>query len=262
MPDGESMLPAIAVIPSCDVCSNTIRNSGASFVHACPIAAWVAANKLPVAKQAAIEAMESSLARENKIRRINVSGIKPVLRSDDRRRVIDGPLENTQALERTRLWLVGAMRSVDPDRNILVLAGNPGTGKTLAAAWALATAGGRYVTTEEYLRSYSRWHRDVMQQDLTSRELERFEGSGLVVLDEIGTERDATLMRDGLHRLVDRRQSRRRQLTIMITNLTRDDFIARLSSGVYDPRTLDRMKRDAIVVGVREGSMRGGELGK
>lgn len=249
-------------IPQCVTCTLALQAHTKPAAHECPLDAWLRREGMPVAAERDIAAMEARLSREHRIERLRASGIKPVLRAEDRKRVVDGPLLDTHALERTRLWMAQAMRTKDPDRNILVLAGNPGTGKTLAAGWAIAAAGGRYATTEEYLRAYSRWHRDVMQADLSSRELDRYEGNGLVVLDEIGTERDAALMRDALHRLVDRRQSRRKQTTIMITNLTRDAFIERLKSGVYDPRTLDRMRRDAVVVGVRDESLRDGEVAK
>jgi DNA replication protein DnaC len=203
-----------------------------------------------------LRAMDVRAAREGRRERLARSGIRSVLRAEDRTRLLDDALETTQALTAAQAWLAAAMRPRDPDRNTLVLCGHPGTGKTLAAGWCISRVGGRYVTTEEFLRAYSRWLRDRTRDDDSARDLERYESNGLVVLDEIGTERDATMMRDALHRLVDRRQTRRKQLTIMITNLTRVAFIARLKDGTYDPRTLSRMTRDAVSIGIEGDDMR------
>lgn len=206
-----------------------------------------------------IRAMELRLAHEGRKERIGGSGIKSVLCAEDRRRILADTLEPTQALRETQDWLALAMRPKDPGPNTLVLCGHPGTGKTVAAGWAISMMGGRYVTTEEYLRAYSRWTRDLTRDESNAREIERYEGRGLIVLDELGAERDAATMRDALHRLVDRRQTRRGQLTLIITNLTRNTLRARMRDGTYDPRTYDRMQRNAHVVGVRGGSMRQGK---
>jgi DNA replication protein DnaC len=209
-----------------------------------------------------LRAMEVRAAYEGRRERILRSGIKSVLRAEDRKRVLDDELQPTQALGEVQSWLAKAMRPRDPDRNMLVLCGHPGTGKTLAAGWAISRVGGRYVTTEEYLRAYGRWQRDITRDDGTSIELSRYEAPGLIVLDEIGTERDASLMRDALHRLVDRRQTRRRYLTVMITNLSRAAFVQRLRDGTYDPRTLSRMTRDAVSVGIEGDDLRGDSMRK
>ncbi len=214
------------------------------------------------ASEADIASMESRMAFEGRRERLNRSGAKSVLRAEDRTRILREDLAETQSLRAVRDWLALAMRPANPERNMLVLCGHPGTGKTVAAGWALSRVGGRYVTTEEYLRAYTRWHRDASWSDDGAREIERFEAPGLLVLDEIGTERDATVMRDALHRLVDRRQTRRKFLTVMITNLTRASFVARLRDGTYDPRTLSRMTRDAVSVGVVGDDMRATDGGK
>lgn len=229
------------------------------------LAAIEAAREVATASDEDIREMEIRLAREARSERILRSGITDPgpLPDEDRRMILSESCKQTRALATVRAWLPKALRAADPDRNMLILAGPRGTGKTVAAAWALAQTGGRYVTLEEYLRDYSRWQRDRTREDGTSRELQRYDAGGLLVIDELRGELDRWLAeaeRPGWHRIVDRRQSRRKHLTIGITNLSRSEFIADLQNGALDPRTYDRMKRSAYIVGIEGESMRGGSL--
>lgn len=209
---------------------------------------------LPVATDEEIAAHEASIMREARRERLRTSGV--VIRDEDKRAILDDTVADTRALRVVKRWLAAAMRTANPDRPWLVLCGPPGTGKTFAAAWAISRDGGIYATVETYLRDYARWLRDESYGEIEGARIDRYKRAHLVVLDEVGMERDVEAMRSGLHRLVDERQSRRRQLTIAITNLSKPEFERRLASGIYDPRTADRMARDAYIVTVDGQSMR------
>lgn len=252
-------------IPSCETCAEIARAGSGYREHECAALAWVGAHGLPIATPEEIRDMELRLSLEQRRSRLAHSGITDPgpLRDDDRRMVLNDAYMQTRALEAVQGWLPRALAARDPDRNMLVLCGPRGLGKTVAAAWAIAQMGGRYVVLEEYLRDYARWQRDRSRDDGASRQLARYDAPGLLVIDELRGENEkwlAELERPGWHRIVDRRQSRRKHLTIAITNLTRDEFIADLQNGALDPRTYDRMRRDAWVIGLKGASLREGSL--
>lgn len=213
----------------------------------------------PVASDDEILEYERRMQREMWRERLANSGIDG-LREEDRARILADDLLPTQALHAVRKWLAAAMRTVEPGKNQLVICGGMGTGKTLAAGWAVSRNGGIYVTVETYLRDYARWLSDRSREDASAPTMWRFKRAGLVVLDELGTETDAGLMTRAFERLIDSRQSRRRELTLILTNLSRVEFIERLRCGIYGGRTHDRMKRDAAVIEVTGASMRHGDL--
>ena len=229
------------------------------------LAAVEACASIAAASDEAIAAMDARLKRDSRAERLVRSGVTEPgpLPDEDRRMIVADACGQTPAMVAVQRWLPRALAKVDPDRNMLILAGPRGTGKTVAAAWAIARTGGRYVTLEEYLRDYSRWQRDRGREDGTGRELQRYDAGGLLVIDELRGELDRWLAeaeRPGWHRIVDRRQSRKRHLTIGITNLSRDQFIADLQNGALDPRTYDRMRRSAYIIGVKGESLRKGTL--
>lgn len=218
----------------------------------------------------ALAAYHAAKARDMWTENLEASGIHASTRDEDRERLLAGKLEPIAALRATQMWLVNAQPRCacpgheerratrceladcagrrDPGRNVLALCGPTGLGKTLAAAWAITREGGLYVKVDELIRDYARWERDRTAMDATSNVWRRYQRSHLVVLDEVGRERDADLARDAFYKLVDERQSRRKQLTIIITNLSKTDFQTRLKGGAYDARTYSRLARDAWVV--------------
>lgn len=219
-------------------------------------AAIARASEVCTATDADIAAMEARAQTEAQRDRLSASGIGRVLRATDKHAVIEQTLSETEALRKVRNWLALATRTPSPGRNVCVLCGDPGLGKTVAAAWALARCGGLYVKVDEYLRDYDRWQRDRSFDERTSTLLVRYKRAHLVVVDELGRERNAELARDAIYDLIDSRQTRRRELTLIITNLSVDDMNARLERGVYDERTSDRLARDGWVTGVSGKSMR------
>lgn len=243
-------------LPRCEVCAG----SEPAAEHECPILAWATASGIRVVTSDDVEAAEREAGRQRRrellsASRITRTGEAGPLRDDDVRAIVRDELKVTDALHDVREWLDLALRPRDPGPPMLVLSGPPGIGKTVAAAWAIAQVGGRYVTLEEYLRDYARWLSDRTQSDSTSAALDRYDARSLVVLDELRSEQEphlAKLERAAWHRLVDRRQSTRRTLTIAMTNEEGPAFVRWL-----DARTADRMRGIATIKALKGESLRG-----
>jgi DNA replication protein DnaC len=197
------------------------------------------------------------MQRETWRERLAGSGIDG-LREQDRAAILADTLSKTPALDYVQRWIAAATRTPDPGPNMLAVCGGMGLGKTVAAGWAISRHSGLYATVETYLRDYERWLRDRSREDASSSSMWRYKRAHLVVLDELGTETDAALMMRAFERLIDSRQSRRRELTLMLSNLSKAEFVDRVRNGVYGARTYDRLRRDCAVVEVTGQSMRGG----
>lgn len=116
-------------------------------------------------------------------------------------------------------------------RPVLVLAGPIGDGKTCAACAALVKVGqGRFLKSGQLVI--------VMRPHSTNSEIQRqLETTALVVVDDVGTVRDADAERLALHELIDTRLSSYNRRTILTTNLTPAQLSAYL-----DARTVDRLR--------------------
>ncbi len=114
---------------------------------------------------------------------------------------------------------------------LLILSGTTGTGKTLAAARELLRTGGKYIAARDVSRLFLAQFGEEAEQ---ARAL--IEVAGLLVLDDIGREKNHEAMQTGLIELLDyRRRDGRRN--IWITNLPRVEFTKRYS----DERLLSRI---------------------
>lgn len=154
--------------------------------------------------------------------------------------LMDEP-EATQAVQ-------AVIRFLHPDnpRTLLVLAGGVGTGKTVAACWAIGHDGGKFEKAIELVRH-------------GLFEPEYWEGlkrAQLLVVDDLGTEpRDEKgYAAANLDALLDYRYDAQRP-TILTTNLAKPDFELRYCAGT-GIRTLDRLKEVGTFVGLSGGSMR------
>lgn len=200
---------------------------------------------------AAFEARSQRDARRERLGRSEL-----VLRPEARRLILADQLLPTSALHTTRAWLAAATRPSQPGPHWLLLCGGMGNGKTTAAAWALSRQEGRFATVETFLRDYRRYLDDRGPVDRTQELRDRYGNGGLLVLDELGTESDSVLMRSALHWLAEHRHTRRRHLTIVLTNLSKDDVFQRFRVGVYDMRTADRLRGCAMFASVDQASLR------
>lgn len=165
---------------------------------------------------------EAQQGRRDRAGRIETSGIGDRLDADATRAIVEDTLRsNVRALELVRAWLAS------PRAMLVLLSVEPGLGKTTAAAWALSRVHGRYVRAQELCELRAAW-----------RERERYDSmvrGELLVIDELGTERDATEARETLQDVVDLRQRMPRR-TLLLGNLEPAEFESR-----YDKRTLDRL---------------------
>lgn len=129
---------------------------------------------------------------------------------------------------------------VEGDEVLLVLAGPPGCGKTLAAAWALAWKDGQFLDAPALA-----WIHTDMEALADLR--------GLLILDDTGQEPDGPSgwAADRLAGLLVRRHLRLAP-TIVTTNLKRADFARR-----YGPRLDDRLNERALFVELGGASLRG-----
>lgn len=144
--------------------------------------------------------------RREQARRERLERAKPRVSCEDADAIARGTLRQTRHLAVVQGWLDRGGRS-----SILCLAGMPGTGKSLAAAWALAQLGGAYLSANDMVRlAAGGWREQARLEDILR--------ARLLVLDDLGTESDQSAMQAPLLDLVDRRQGRP-WLTIITTNI-------------------------------------------
>ena len=147
---------------------------------------------------------------------------------------------DSPAVVSTRQWL-------NAGRSWLLLAGDVGTGKTVAAGWAL-----REVARQGQTVAFRRAAEVARLSgfDAGAQELHRLKRVGLLVLDDLGTECATGWGTSILHELLDTRHEAKLR-TIITSNLKRADARARLGD-----RMADRVQQDGRVVWLEGASMR------
>lgn len=201
----------------------------------------------PWASDEQIARYEATQARRQREEMLRATRLDGVLTGRMREAALDGKLGTqgftSPALDRVRRWVV--RQAADPMvRPIFVLFGDPGLGKTVAAAWLLMSEGGRYIEAEELRRLHAaQWGEE-------REEYRRVIGKRVLVVDELGTEERSVAV---IHDVVNKRQSGR--LTLMIGNLSWETFRQR-----YDVRTVDRLREVAAMAELTGESLRRGAL--
>ena len=180
--------------------------------------------KQRLADEADARHQKATLLAEERAERIR--DISPGLTAEVARALCSGGLEDgpaRPAMEAVRSWVAAS----EP-RPLLVLAGGTGTGKTVAAAWALARIGGEYVRAVDLARRSEPYRNEA--------EILRPASSELLVLDDLGTEASSDRGRDrrfmpALYDVIDQRQGVMRRgtrwvprRTLITTNLTKKQF--------------------------------------
>ena len=152
----------------------------------------------------------------------------------------------SEALDAARKWL-NALPVDGEHTTWLVLLGGTGTGKTVAATWALreAVRQGR----SAYFRTASRLAR-LSGFNEGAVELEMLIGCGLLVLDDVGAEAQTAWGSGLLQELLDARHQASAR-TVITSNLSADDFKTRIGE-----RMTDRIREDGMVVRLGGKSMR------
>lgn len=142
------------------------------------------------------------------------------------------PLRKTDSMSAVR-------RVLENGPPLVVLAGPRGVGKTVAACYALAKWGGKYLTAYQFARP-----------GLDIDELKR---ERAIVVDQLGRENvgASEFALASLEELIDARYANRR-LTLLVGNITREQFEARYG-GIIE----DRLRGDGEFVLLGGESMRG-----
>lgn len=172
---------------------------------------------------------------------LRMSGVLDVLALSGADAVIRDVCTVTPAMRLVREWLA-------TKRPVLALFGDKGLGKTVAAAWALARVPGRYAEAAALCTART------ADYGAPSDWYEKSVRAGLLVVDELGLEPDATVAAAALHDVINRRQRLPRR-TLLLGNVSKRDFLAR-----YDVRTIDRLREIAVVRKIDGTSMRSGTL--
>lgn len=148
--------------------------------------------------------------------------------------------QDTPAMLATRQWL-------NSGRSWLLLAGDVGTGKSVAAAWALLEV------AKQGQRIAFRRASEIARMsgfDVGAKDIAALKSVGLLVVDDLGTECQTGWAASIFHELFDARHEAKRR-TIITSNLKRADARARLGD-----RLSDRVQQDGRVVWLEGSSMR------
>lgn len=193
------------------------------------------------ATMSAAEEREYHAERERRARRENLRRMSEVITEADVERIVWDRVD-TYASKVVRRFLVSAQKP--NGSRYCWLAGAMGRGKTVAACLAIAIERGRYVTAENMCLAYA-------QKGVASAEMrDHVRHCRLLVVDDIGTERDHEACKHALHQLVNDRQGKGR-LTIITGNASAKDVRAWL-----DPRTLARIEHQGGIVDCKGEDMR------
>jgi DNA replication protein DnaC len=193
---------------------------------------------------------EVARRRAREAREARLDSAKPAITDQDYRAIVDDRLSDTHALSAVRRWVQHAFgedaRRREDTPRFLVLFGDRGLGKTVAAAWAAANEVARFISAGELLRLFtSRNDQDVL-------EMRQVYGARLLIVDDLGYERLSEEAQEMVHELVDRRQNRR--FTLITTNLTEAQLRARY--GERGERAMDRINHQGGLLPVEGDNLR------
>lgn len=210
------------------------------------LAAELAANAPTRAELERDSAQVEAALREQ---RIEDSGIEGAITAEDRTATSCDQLASTHALRTVSRWLTIRRTSPKP-LTTLALVGETGRGKTVAGAWLISRLGGVYVTAEQACRgSLARFGRERDAFD-------RMVASRVLVVDDLGTERDPELGKGALWDIVNARVGLDRAWTLLTGNLSESEFRTR-----YGERTIRRIEHQGTIVTVHGGDLRRGRRG-
>jgi DNA replication protein DnaC len=107
---------------------------------------------------------------EQRGRAVTLSLSAPPIRPEDKHAIVFDTLAETPWLEAVREWHAGS-------KSVLVLSGSVGSGKTVAACWAMAGDNGLFVSAANLARIVG---------DFDRTEWRRFASCRLLVVDDLG----------------------------------------------------------------------------
>lgn len=190
--------------------------------------------------------VEREAAQDKRAR--NLVRVKPAITVEDVDAIVRDTLAEHPALRTVRLWYEIA-RGARPSRDgramrFLVLLGQTGRGKTVAACTVLADRGGYYISAPELHRL------STMRGPAPRNRIEEFHLGGTVVLDDLGTENADASMEAVVWDLVNARQTAGK-MTILTGNMTRAQFAER-----YGERAARRIEHQGVIVEIQGDDLR------
>lgn len=189
------------------------------------------------------EVREEIARRDRAVRADRIWPHRRMVTDADFRRIVRDELD-TPAAGIVKRFLEAPLSN--PRSRLLWLAGGVGVGKTVAALSAIAAGGGRIASADQVRRAYGQEHDDARSLRI------HLEECGLLVVDDVGTARDAEGERRALYELVNARQGGGRK-TILTGNLGKPEIESR-----YDSRLLSRVAHIGAIVDCGTVSLRGG----
>lgn len=187
------------------------------------------------------EEREYERERMRRERRINLARMSEIITDADLERIVNDRVDS-HAAKVVRRFLAAAAKS--DNVRFCWLSGAMGRGKTVAACLAIAIERGRYISAEDLCLAYG------AKTQLSADLRDHVKHCRLLVVDDVGTEKDPEAMRHALQQLVDARQGRGR-LTIITGNASKDEVRAWL-----DPRTLGRIEHQGGIVECKGDNLR------
>lgn len=164
-----------------------------------------------------------------------------LIRSDAHKAFLLDELKQTQALKIVRDWLKSGSQ-------MLILAGRPGSGKTLAAIDALCSLRGDLIKARDLSARLNPWGDEADMYPRINMK------HPLLILDDLGTEIQSTRFISDLESFISDRQGGDRRgpfRTIITTNL-----MPKVARGQYGERIEDRFNGLTMEKIIIEGSMR------
>lgn len=186
--------------------------------------------------------IESPRAEISNYRKEVLEKYGALVRSGVHKAFLLNELKQTQALKIVRGWLKG-------DSQMLILAGRPGSGKTLAAIDALCLLRGDLIKARDLSARLNPWGDEADMYPRINMK------HSLLILDDLGTEIQSTRFTSDLESFISDRQGGNRRgplRTIITTNL-----MPKVLRSQYGERIESRLKGIAVDGITTEGDLRG-----
>lgn len=191
------------------------------------------------AQQAAMppERLEQDAARsERDLRDRRLTAARPPIPPQAIDAIVADTLKQTPHLR-------GLTAALKASAAVAVLAGGTGSGKTVAASWAVARHGGRFIHAGLLGRAHEAWDTSTWE------ELTRCK---ICVVDDVGDEGDPERFRPALVNLLSERAPIRGGCTILTTNFPQ----AMLEERYDDHRLWSRVNQSGVYIGKNSEDLR------
>lgn len=183
----------------------------------------IAEREIELVSEEELQRFDAKHIAQDRLERLEKSSILERLDERGHRAIVDDQPLKTRALHHVQTWLLSS-------RPMLMLLGDTGLGKTCAAAWALARKRGYYIKAAELA--------DMRLDKSEKHRYYQYARCGLLVIDELGSERDKGEAIATFDDIIDIRQHSPRR-TLLLGNLSKAELIDR-----YGKRSLSRLGPD------------------